>query len=493
MAISKTKKKFTFDVGWVFAGSIVVLILHFFQKPILARYLGPAGLGLFSMAIMLAGIIELIAAFGIDSALTKYVAEYKGKEQKEKLYSLFSSAFITILIIGIITSLALFVFSNTFASIFNMPSLSLLLKIYALVFPFSLIYGIIISFFNGIREMRYHAFFSILQASLALSFILVFLMIGLRVEGAVLGIVFAIIVTVSVAMVIMKRFVRFTFSDYKKSTKMLASFGSRLIGANMIAQVYYYIDTLMIGYFLTSTDVGYYAVAISLSRFFWLVPRAMATVAYPAISEYWAKKDIQAINKLVDKSTKYSACILVFAGMSVILFAKDVITFLFTSEFLPAVLPLTILIIGTVTSGILRSIGGIFASAGKVDLVLKMSPIAPTADILLNIALIPIYGIIGAATATTAAYVLSVGISLYFLKKALAIKLDALWFTKMAMLIGVSVTLFYVLSFLNHYFSSMIVLLLYAIVVIKFLLTKEDRAYFVSIAKRAMRGDFMKL
>jgi len=341
--------------------------------------------------------------------------------------------------------------------------------------------------------MKYYAFIGILRASLALAFILALLIIGLGVEGAILGTVFAIIVTVSGAMVLMKRFVHFTFSDYKKNTKMLASFGSRLVGANMIGQIYYYVDTLMIGYFLTSTDVGYYAVAISLSRFFWLVPRAMATVAYPAISEYWAKDNHQAINKLVDKATKYSACILVFAGMSVIFFAEDIITFLFTPEFLPAVLPLTILIIGTVTSGILRSIGGIFASVGKVNLVLKISAIGAVGDIILNIALIPIYGIIGAATATTASYVLNVGISLYFLRKVLAIKLDASWYTKMAMLIGMSVIIFYGLGFLNHYLASSIALLLYAVVVIVYLLTKEDRDHFVSIVKHALRGDFMKI
>jgi len=487
MAVSKTKKKFTFDVGWVFASSIVVLLLHFFQKPIMARYLGPDGFGLFSMAIMIIGIIELIAAFGIDSALVKFVAEYKGKEQKDKVSSLVSSAFITILIIGVITSIALFIFSNIFANIFNMPPLSLLLKIYALVFPFSLAHAIIISFFNGLREMRYYAFIRLLQASLALTFILALLMLGLGVVGAMLGTVFAIFVTMSLAMVIMKRFVRFTFSDYKKNTKMLASFGSRLAGANMIGQIYSSIDTIMIGYFLTSTDVGYYAVAISLSKFFWLVPRAMSTVAYPAISEYWANNNHQAINKLVDKATKYSACILVFAGMSVIFFAKGIVTFLFTSDFLPAVLPLSILIIGTVIYGIMASIGDIFASVGKVNLVLKISAIHAVVSVLLNIALIPIYGVIGAATATAASYVLTVGITIYFLSKALSIKLDAYWYTKMAMLIGLSAALFCGLGFLNHYFSAMIALLLYAVIVIKYLLTEEDRAYFVSIAKHVMR------
>jgi len=486
MADTRPAKKFAFDVGWVFASSVVALLLHFFQKPLLARYLGPDGLGLLSMVIMLATIIELIAIFGIDGALTKYVAEYKGKEQEDKICELFSGAFVTILIIGVITSLIFFVCSNIFADIFNMSSLSSLLKIYAPVFPFSFTYAIIISYFNGLREMRFYALSRILQASLALAFILALLIIGLGVEGALWGTIFAIIVTVCVNMSIMKKFVRFKFSNYKKNIKMLASFGSRITGANMIWQTYYYMDSLMIGYFLTSTEVGYYAVAISLSRFFWLVPKAMATVAYPTISEYWAKNDIRAINKLVDKSTKYSACILIFVGMSIIFFAKDIIIFLFTPEFLPAVLPLVILIIGTVINGVLRSIGGIFAGVGRVDLRLKISAIGAVGNIILNVVLIQTYGMIGAAIATTTTYVLNSIIEIFVLWKVLAIKLDALWFTKMAILIGISGILFYLFGFLNYYFSSMIALLLYAIVVIKYLLTKEDRDYFVSIAKHAI-------
>ena len=465
-------------------------MLHFFQKPVMARYLGPDGLGLFSMAFMIIGIVEIIAGFGIGEALVKYVAEYR---EYERVSSLTSSAFITISVFGIITSVALFFSSNLFADIFDMPYLSILLKIYAIAFPFSLIYGIILGFLRGLRKMKYFAFLRILDASLALAFILAFLAAGFWVEGAMLGILFEIIVIFVVGMLIMKKFMRFSLSDYQGNTKMLASFGSRIIGANIVGQIYYNIDTLMIGYFLTSTEVGYYAVAISLSRFFWLVPRAIATVAYPAISEYWANGNRQAVNKLVDKSTKYSACVLIFAGMSIVFFAKDIITFLFTPEFLPAVLPLAILITGTVTSGILRSVGGIFASVGKVNLVLKISIIGAVGDIILNMILIPIYGIIGAATATAASQVLNVGITIYFLRKALVIKLDTPWFIKMVMLISLLAVLFYGLSILNHYFSATIALFLYTIAIIKYFLTKEDKAYFVSIVKHALYGDFIKV
>jgi len=486
MADMRRAKKFAFDVGWVFTSSIIILLLHFFQKPIMARYLGPDGLGLFSMATMIVGIIEIIAVFGINGALVKFVAEYESKGWRDKVYSLVSSAFITLLIIGIISGVVLFFLSNVFANIFDMPLLSSLLKIYALAFPFSLLHGTIISYFNGLRKMTYYAFIRILLAALSLMFILVFLIIGLGVKGAMLGTVLAIVVTVIIATTIMRKFISFTFSDYRKYTKVLVSFGSRLVGATMINEIYNYVDILMIGYFLTSTDVGYYAVAISLGKFFWLVPRAIARVSYPAMSEYWAKKDIQAMNKLVDRATRYSTCILVFAGMLVIFFAKDIINFLFTSEFLQAILPLIILIIGTVTSGIFGSIGNIFVSIGRANMELMISAINTIGAILLNIALIPTYGIIGAATATTASYMLNVGIRIYFLKEILAIKLDISWYTKMAMLIGLLAVLFYVLAFLNCYLSAMIALLLYTIATMKYFLTKEDRTYFISIAKHTL-------
>jgi O-antigen/teichoic acid export membrane protein len=313
-------------------------------------------------------------------------------------------------------------------------------------------------------------------------------MIGLGVEGAMLGTVFALIGTVIVAISITKKFVRFTVSDYKKNTKKLAIFGSRLAGANMIYYIYTYIDTLMIGYFLTSTDVGYYEAATSLSRFFWLIPDAVGIVAYPAVSEYWTKNNHLAINKLVEKATKYSTCVLIFIGMVVIFFARDIVTFIFTSKFSPAILPLTILTIGTVASGTIRSLGSIFAGIGRPDLMLKITAICAVGNLFLSATLIPSYGIIGAATATTSARILFLIITIYLLKKVFAIKFDSFWYVKIGMLVGISVTLFYALIFLNRYLSAAIILIFYSIAVTKYLLTKEDKDYIISIVKHIMHG-----
>lgn len=477
----KATKKFAFDVGWVFAGSMVVLLLHFLQKPVMARYLGPDGLGLFFMVTMIASIIALIAGIGINGAVVKYVAE--NKDDKNKLHAVFSSACITVAIFGVVASVVLFAFSDKLAGIFNMPSLSYLLKIYAFVLPFSLMYSVILGLLNGLREMKYYSFFNTLNGVMIFLFVMAFLILGFGVKGAVIGDMLAMIVVIAIAGVTMRKFVRFTVFDYRKNTEMLISFGSRMMFGNAINQINAQVDIIMIGYFLTAGDVGFYAVAISLSRFFWRVPLSIQTITYPATTEYWSKGNHEALNKMVDKSMKYSACILLPIGLAVWFFAKDIITLIFGGDFIYAVLPLQILLIGTVIRGIIaQPIGGSLSGIGRPDLSFKISAFVTIINIPLNILLIPLYGISGAALATTACLITGSIILLGLSIKLLSIKIDAGWFVRCASVVIMAIILFKSgTNFVNQYLLGGLILVLFSVLIFLLFLTKEDKNLFKSI------------
>lgn len=474
MAVSKARKKFTFDVGWVFASSIFVLMLHFFQKPIMARFLGPDGLGLFTMVTMIAGIIGLIAGLGINGAVVKYGAEYK--DDKKKLHAVVSSGLITMIFFGVSSSIVFFILSDTLASMFNMPPLSVLLKIYSFVFPFSLTFGIILSLFNGLREMKYYSFIITLNGVLLFLFILTFLFLGFGVKGALAGTILAEIMAMCIAAIIMKKFVHFTISNYKKYTKKLILFGIRLQGVQSINLIYTQVDIFLIGYFLTATEVGYYAAAVSLSRFFWRVPQSMQMVTYPATSEYWSKGEHESLSKMIDKSMKYSACILLITGLGVWFFAKDIVTFLFGDEFIYAVLPLQILLIGTVINGATsRSIGGSLAGAGRPGLGLIKASVTATVNVLLNLLLIPRFGIVGAAVATAISLALASGLGIFLIVRTLHVKIDFKWLVKAFGIGFVSILIYANLSWVNQYILGCAILSVCILLILKFLLTKEDR------------------
>lgn len=480
--ITKTKKKFAFDVGWVFASTIIIFFLHFFQNPIVARFLGPDGLGLFSMITMLAGIVALVAGFGVDSAVVKYVAEYK--DDPMRLQALVSSGLITMIILGMSSSIALFILSDTLAGVFNMPSLSLLLKIYAFIFPFSLTYAVIIALFNGLREMKYYSFINTFQGILTFSFILTFLFIGFGVKGALGGTILAVIASMGISAILMRKFVHFTISNYKTYTKKLTSFGSQLMLGDIINNVNYQADALLIGYFLTATDVGYYAVAVSLSRFFWRIPQSIQMIAYPAASEYWANDKISSLNHMIDKSMKYSACLLLIVGLGTWFFAKEIIVFLFGGSFISSILPFKILLVGTLIFGIVKSIGGTLAAIGRPDLSLKITATGTIASVMLNILLIPRIGIAGAAVATITSFIIITTLSIYFIMKLTEVNIDAKWYASAFTITLLAVAVFSACSeWIKVYILGSLILSIYAIIIFLFFLNKEDKTTFKELIR----------
>jgi len=480
MAVSKTKKKFAFDVGWVFTGLVVALVIRFLRKIVLARYLGPTDLGLFSMCLTIGSIITLVAGFGLESAVIKYVAEYK--EDKNKLSQLVSSAFLTMIIFGVLSGAILFILSDTLAGIFNMPSLSLLLKIFCIAFPFTLIFSIILGLFNGLREMNYHSYANISRASLAFTFILILILIGFGVRGAVLGYVLAEIAIACIFFAFIKKYFRFTTLDYKQNIRILTSFGSRILGENVANTVSYEADTLLIGYFLTATDVGYYAIAVALSRFFWLVPNAIQHVTYPATSEYWSTNNHSALQKMIDKSMKYTACILFPIGLGVGFFARDIITLIFGGEFIFAVLPLRILIIGTVILGIAKSIGGFLAGIGKPGLSLKINSTSAIINVTLNVLLIPLFGISGAALATMTSFIVLTILTIYLIVKIGQIQINIKPYIQLSV-IAILVVVLFILNMINVYLLG-IILSIYVITIFTFVLREEDRQMLRSLILR---------
>ena len=285
-------KKFAFDVGITFIASIVSMLFGFLITVLLGRYLGADDLGLYRMVSTLQIIAMLFAAVGIPAAVIKYVAE--DKEDRKKINSIVSSGVITSLLLGIIFSVLFYVSSGIFEELFKMQGLSSLLKILSPVFPFTLVGGVLLGFLNGLREMKKYGSATIIQSVLMIIVSVLLIYLGFGVAGVIIGVVLASVGWCLYLLLITRNYFDVTFEGYASNTKEMLKFGVQIFAANAINLVNYQADIVMIGYFLTATDVGYYAVAVGLSRFFWLIPQAVQAITYPATSEYWSKNNQHA-------------------------------------------------------------------------------------------------------------------------------------------------------------------------------------------------------
>ena len=476
-------KKFAFDVGITFLASVVTLPLGFVITIALGRYLGAGDLGLYRMASTIYGIAMLVAAIGIPATMIKYVAEFK--DDRTKFNQIASSGVITSLFLGIGFIAVFYLLSGLFANIFNMPELSGLLKMLSPVFPFALVGGALLGLLNGIREMKKFAEATILQSFLMVIITVALIYYGFGVAGAVIGIVLSSVGNCLFLLWASRNCFEITLEEYIPTTKKTLRFGAQIFGANAINMINYQADTLLIGYFLTATDVGYYAVAVGLSRFFWIIPQAIQTIVYPSVSGYWANNNHVALQKMIDKCMKYTACILLPVGLGVGFFAKDIITTIFGAGFIYAVLPLHILIVGTVTFGVVKAIGGSTTGVGRPDIGLKIVGISATTNIVLNVLLIPHFGIAGAAIATTISLSVATLLGLFLTIRIVKVKIDFKWFAKISGMTLLSILAFMHLGFVNGYLVGAIILCIFVFIIATFLLTKEDRTYFMELAHDA--------
>ncbi|NPE28862.1 flippase [Methanococcoides sp. SA1] len=439
-------KKFISDVGVTFVASAVTMLLAFPITVLLGRYLGADELGLYRMVNTIFGITMLFVTIGIPVAVTKYVAEFRDND--EKIQQIVSSGVITSAVVGIVSFLLMYSAAGILADIFDMPRLFDLIRILAFVFPFSVVNTMLLGLLNGLREMNKNAWVTMVKSALLLmvTFLLIF---RYGVEGAVLGIVLSSVITTMLLIVIQKRF-RISWDNYLATTRMMISFGSKTLLANAVNLVNYQADILMIGYFLTEKDVGIYSVAVMFAKLIWILPDSIQRITFPQISEYHAKKMHESIKVVVDMCMKYSCLFLIFCSTFFFFFGHYIVELIFGAEFEQAIAPLNILLIGIVFYGITKSVGSIFASIGEIDLVYKIPIISAIANLILNAALIPVYGIKGGAIATSISLLISTILMLYFMKRLVDIRIDYGWYSRVFMVTAVLMAIDLTFSSSSH-------------------------------------------
>ena len=416
--LSKTMK----DIQWSFISLAISSAVHFLLRVVLGRELGASGLGLYTLVFTIYMFGMQFAAFGIGAALTKYIAEHN--ENLKKVEEFVSSGVIGSFISGLTFGIVLYLSSDAIAiNFFHCPEMVHLLKITAFCLPFIALQKTALGTLNGLRKMNYFAFLNIVQnvSVVTLSVILVILF-KMNVTGAVFGFVLPTIVMGPLALVFIKGFFKVPSKLFNTVLRELSWFGVYVVLTNSIGMILTQIDSLLIGYFMNEVEVGYYAVAVVLIQGITLLPSAVQRITNPAIASYHGKNEYENIRKLIKKTMVKTFLITIFLSTLLAIFGRFLISTLFTEEFLPAYIPLLILVIGYSLYAPLISVGGVLSSIGKVNIVFRISALCALMNTILNILLIPKFGIFGAASATSLSLMITVLINLYFIKRYIYIK-----------------------------------------------------------------------
>ncbi|WP_440956279.1 flippase [Methanosarcina sp. Mfa9] len=404
------------DVQWSFISLATASLSHLLLRIVLGKELGPSGLGLYTLVFTIYIFGMHFAAFGIGVALTKYLAEYD--DDLLRIKGFVSCGLFGSIVSGSMMGVLMYLLSGIIAiQFFHSPEMVDLLKITAFCFPFIAMQKAVIGALNGLRKMKWFAIVNIAQhVSVMIVSIVLVVLLDMGVRGAVIGFVAPTIMVGVLSLIIVREYFSTKSASISTVLKEVLWFGFYIVLANSIGMINVQIDSLMVGHFMSETDVGYYAVAIIFVEGLRLIPDSVQRITTPAIANYYGKQEYENIHGLMKNSMLKVLAITIFISFTLILLGQFLIEVLFKEEFLPAYYPLLILLVGYSVYAPILSISGAFAGIGKVALMSKLSFICAVMNTILNILLIPKYGITGAAIATSISLIFTASLKLYFIK-----------------------------------------------------------------------------
>ncbi|NJE61785.1 flippase [Thermococcus sp. 21S7] len=399
--------------GIIFAGTIISMLLGFISRTLIARHYTVLEYGVFNLALTVIGIGSTIATLGITSSLPREVAFYREKEP-DRVDTLISTALSLVAISSVLTVAAIILSRPEIADALTRTESSYLLlkdalKVISLALPFTVLTGIILSVTQGFGRVRERVYFrNIIYPIIWVSAVVALIVLNLPFSGIFQMYVLAQFSIFALLVFEVKRLGLFNLkiSIDPSLGKHLIAFSIPLMFTGILSFIMNWTDTLMLGYYKGSEIVGIYNAATPLARLIPLFLNSAAFLYSPMASSLYAKGKLEEMKRVYQILTKWIFMLTLPIFSVMFLFPEAVIRFIFGSKYLEATLPLQILALGFMFHTFLGLNGLNLVVLGDSRVILVSNLVTTSLNVLLNILLIPKYGIEGAATATAVSYVI---------------------------------------------------------------------------------------
>lgn len=191
------------------------------------------------------------------------------------------------------------------------------------------------------------------------------------------------------------------------TAKSLVGYGKYEMFNNATWQVFSWTDVLVLGFFVGSTGVAAYEIAWRISRAAILASNTATIAVFPHASRAAADDNLEEIRTHAGSLLTVVALIVVPAFFGVAALGEEILSVAFSSDFVIATTALIILTGQSFIQAVQSVFGQLLLALDRPELPTKAASVALFSNILLNLTLIPLFGLTGAAVATGVAYLLN--------------------------------------------------------------------------------------
>jgi O-antigen/teichoic acid export membrane protein len=168
-----------------------------------------------------------------------------------------------------------------------------------------------------------------------------------------------------------------------------------------VLQFYNYrLDVFVANYYVGPAGVGLYNVSARMAEALWFLPNSVGFVIFPRA----AASTSETMNRFTPRVFRATLAITVLGAIALALLGRFFIRVVYTAEFLGAYLPMLVLLPGVALLGGGKVLTNEIAGRGYPHYNSINAALALVLTLILDLVLIPRYGIVGAALASTVSY-----------------------------------------------------------------------------------------
>ncbi|ADD06017.1 putative transport protein (probable polysaccharide biosynthesis transport protein) [Natrialba magadii ATCC 43099] len=397
-----------------FVGNVVNGAFGFAIVMLMTRYVTPSVYGLFVLATSVILFMQVFANLGLPLAIDYFVPQYLDEGEHGKAKGVIVQVTATVLITSALVAFVLAAGSEYIGDVFQEPSMRIALLFLSVTIPMLAIYNVLLTSYYSIKKLQYRVIMrDLVRPIVRFGVTAALLLAGFGLLGLIAGYVVGLFVaiTVGAALFTYKAWDLLTVDTELVASRPLLTYSLPLAMTSVVFVLMGHVDYFVLGFFLDSDDVGIYRVGYMLGSGLMIIFNSLSPVFKPLIAE--TREDTALVEQRFRVAARWIAGITLPIAIILSLGASSYLAVLYTPQYAEASLVVVLLcgaFLFNVTVG--GPDGSLLQGMGYSRIVFANTLVLFGANFLVSMALVPIFGIEGAAIGSATALFLVGGLTI---------------------------------------------------------------------------------
>lgn len=424
-----------------FSGTIISLIGRFsgyLLLMVIGWLYGQEAMGVYTVGLSILSIVGIFGRFGVDMAMSRFVAQYGGAGRWDLIRNAYGIAFRIVFVLGVVLSVATYfivpyytdnLFDPTAA---NYDRYTFFMQLFAVSILFYVLGGLSEECIKGLKKTKQYSWIShVVNQVAAIVFLLLFGLFSRDELWVNLSYCLGIFVAFAIAQFYWVYYLRNpeeggrefqvrrnpakakpgkaapafqVQTDQLLTTGEMLRISAPMMSAKYLTMIYTWLDILILAWYAPESKVAIYRVATRLTSLATIPLISINSIAGPKFAEAYGNQDNKGLRNSVRQATRmiFWSCVpillffLILPKVGLSTFGRG-----FTDA--EAVTVFIIVTLGQVANVLTGPVTVLLNMTGRQKVTMYYALATVVVDVALNLILIPMYGIIGAAIATSVA------------------------------------------------------------------------------------------